>query len=83
VPRRMVIAEDRTDQHQVFCSEVRKAGSVRKYRKFSSPTKLSLPGSAGYSEALKVVVIASGTIIQMNSNAHSRSQQGPSKNCVC
>ena len=46
VPRRMVMARTEPTSTRVFCSEVRNAGSVRKYRKFSSPTKLSLPGSS-------------------------------------
>ena len=46
VPSRMVMARTEPTSTSVFRSEVRKAGSVRKYRKFSSPTKLSVPGSS-------------------------------------
>ena len=46
VPTRMVMARTEPTNTKVFCREVKKAGSVRKYRKFSRPTKVSLPGSS-------------------------------------
>ena len=44
VPSRMVMASTEPTNTSVFRREVRKAGSVRKYRKFSSPTKLQFSG---------------------------------------
>ena len=44
VPSRMVMASTEPTSTSVFRSAVRKAGSVRKYRKFSSPTKLQFSG---------------------------------------
>src|SRR6202790_5726623 len=46
VPSRIVMAKTEPTSTSVFCSEVRKAESVRKYLKFSNPTKLSVPGSS-------------------------------------
>ncbi len=46
VPSRIVMASTEPTSTRVFCSDVRKAGSVRKYLKLSSPTKLAVSESS-------------------------------------